>query len=129
MSIEVGEGENPAELGATSDPKSSVGRCNGSKIQAARATRLSWVKGENQVFPLPPYIPARLRQPPSVPPNNHTVSRFKSISLDLKKKMLFLGFLLASSCLALPLDVDEAESTNAKSGNLKVNSRFVIKSF
>ena len=103
-----------------SDPKSSVGRCNGSKIQAARATRLSWVKGENQVFPLPPYIPAHLRQPPSVPPNNHTVSRFKS--LDLKKKMLFLGFLLASSCLALPLDVDQAESTNAKSGNLKVNS-------
>ena len=124
MSIEVGEGENPVESGAMSDPKSSVGRCNGSKIQAARATRLSWVKGENQVFPLPPYIPAHLRQPPSVPPNNHTVSRFKSISLDLKKscKMLFLGFLLASSCLALPLDVDEAESTNAKSGNLKVNS-------
>ena len=34
--------------------------------------------------------------------------------------MLFLGFLLLSSCLALPLDVDETESTNAKSGNLKV---------
>ena len=36
--------------------------------------------------------------------------------------MLFLGFLLVSSCLALPLDVDEAESTNAKSGNLKAAS-------
>jgi len=36
--------------------------------------------------------------------------------------MLFLGFLLVSSCMALPLDVDETESTNAKSGNLKAAS-------
>merc|ERR1711910_147132 len=51
-----------------------------------------------------------------------TVNRIKFLSLDLKSKMLFLGFLLVSSCMALPLDVDETESTNAKSGNLKAAS-------
>merc|ERR1712020_605071 len=55
------------------------------------------------------------------PPTHTAVNQFKNLSRS-QKKMLFLGFLLLSSCLALPLDVDEAESTNAKSGNLKAAS-------
>ena len=54
LSIEVGEGENPVELGATTVPKSN-GRAGRSEIQAVRATRLSWQKGENQGFPPSPF--------------------------------------------------------------------------
>ena len=92
VSVEVGEGENPVELGATSNPKSSSARARRSEIQAGRATRLSWQKGENQASPLPPYIPAHLRQPPVHPPIQ-TVNRFKFLSLDLKKQQDALPWL------------------------------------
>ena len=92
------------------------GRVGWFEIQARRATRVSWLSGENQAFPPSPYIQAQLRQPLPVW-QQPTVNNLK-ISFQKTIKMLFFGFLLVSSTLALPLDV---ESTNAtKSGNLKV---------